>query len=148
MDIKINIKNKIAELAEQARIVCGNSDYTAVFSFDAEWEPYQTKTARFAHGGKFTDVVFTGNRCPIPVMRGVTGVYIGVFAGDLHTSTPAYIGCDKSILCDGGTPVEPTPDVYAQILALLAEINKGGTSVTIEDKHLTGYLRTSTRRAV
>lgn len=49
MDIKINIKNKIAELAEPARIVCGNSDYTAVFAFDAEWAMYHTKTARFLH---------------------------------------------------------------------------------------------------
>ena len=72
-------------------------------------------------------------------MRGVTGVYIGVFAGDLHTSTPAYIGCEKSILCDGGAPADPTPDVYAQILALLAEINKGGTTVTVGGEVMTSF---------
>lgn len=132
MDIKINIKNKIAELAEPARIVCGNSDYTAVFAFDAEWAAYQTKTARFMHGGTYTDVVFTGERCPIPVLSNTTGVYIGVYAGNLCTTTPAYVGCEKSILCDGGTPAAPTEDVYTQILALLAEINKGGTLVTID----------------
>lgn len=119
MDIKINIKNKIAELAEPARVVCGNSDYTAVFSFDEEWAAYGMKTARFVCNGRYTDVVFVGNRCPIPVMSGVTGVYIGVFAGDLHTTTPAYINCEKSILCDGGTPREPTADEYAQIMELI-----------------------------
>ena len=120
MDIKINIKNKIAVLAEPFRIVCGNSDYTAVFSFDDEWDAYPIKTARFVNGGNYTDVVFEGNRCAIPVMQNITGVYIGVYAGNLHTTTPAFIVCDKSILCSGGIPEEPTPNVYAQLLELIS----------------------------
>lgn len=124
MDIKITVKDKIAVLEEPARIVCGNTDYVAVFSFDEEWAHYELKTARFIHGGKHTDVPFTGDRCPIPKMRGVRSLYIGVYAGDLHTTTPAPVDCVKSIRCDSGTPAEPTPDVYAQIMEKIHEASR------------------------
>lgn len=105
------------------RIVCGNKDYQVVFDFDAEWLDYPVKTARFIYAGQFTDVVFEGNTCQVPLLQGVDMVAVGVFAGDLITSTPAVIGCDRSILCDEGAPAEPSPDVYAQIMELL---NSGG----------------------
>lgn len=42
-----------------------------------------------------------------------------MYAGDLMTTTPAYIDCDNSILCGGGTPADPQPDVYAQLMAII-----------------------------
>ncbi len=117
-NIQINIKNKVAR-ADRAIIVCDNSDYVAVFDFDDEWSAYDTKTARFVYGGKYTDVVFTGNSCPIPVIQDTRSLTIGVYAGDLHTTTPAYISCVPSILCGNSIPADPTPDVYNQIMELL-----------------------------
>ena len=117
-NIQINIKNKVAR-ADRAIIVCDNSDYTAVFDFDAEWDEYTTKTARFVYCGTYTDVVFTGNSCPIPEIHDTRSLTVGVYAGDLHTTTPAYISCVPSILCGNGIPADPTPDVYAQIMELL-----------------------------
>lgn len=116
--IDIVIKNKIAHSPEK-HIVCGNSDYIFNFIFDEEWNDHEIKTARFAYGGNFTDVVFNGNTCPAPVISNTTVCTVGVFAGDLKTTTPALVTCDKSILCDGGVPADPTPDVYAQIMELL-----------------------------
>lgn len=120
-NIIIIVREKIAQAVEDTHIVCGNSDYIAVFDFDAEWNAYETKTARFIWNGKYTDVVFTGTRCPIPVITGAFGVLIGVYAGDLHTTTAATVDTEKSILCRNGLPADPPPDVYAQILARLAE---------------------------
>ena len=117
-NINIKIRNKVAK-GEYAVIVCDNSDYTAVFDFDAEWDEYTTKTARFVYGGRYTDVVFSGNECPVPVIQDTRAVTVGVFAGDLHTTTPAYFACVPSILCGNGIPADPTPDVYAQIMELL-----------------------------
>ena len=117
-NISIKIRNKVAK-GEYAVIVCDNSDYTAVFDFDAEWDAYDTKTARFVYGGKYTDAVFSGNECAVPVMQNTRAVTVGVFAGDLHTTTPAYISCVPSILFGNGIPADPTPDVYAQIMELL-----------------------------
>lgn len=102
-------------------IVCGNDDYQVVFDFDEEWDAYHIKTARFIFGGQFIDVVFEGNACPVPRLSAVDHVAVGVFAGDLITSTPAIIGCRRSILCSEGAPAEPSPDVYAQIMELLGQ---------------------------
>ena len=104
-------------------IVCGNSDYVIEFTFDSEWDAQSTKTARFVTGSKYIDVVFEGTSVAVPVIKGAESVTVGVFAGNLKTTTPAVIMCQKSILCDDGLPADPTPDVYAQIMALL---NAGG----------------------
>ena len=117
-NINIKIRNKVAK-ADRAIIVCDNSDYVAHFDFDAEWDAYTTKTARFVYGGTYTDVVFSGNECPVPVIQDTRAVTVGVFAGDLHTTTPAYFACVPSILCGNGIPADPTPDVYAQLMELL-----------------------------
>ena len=130
-NISITVKNKVAR-ADRAIIVCDNSDYVAVFDFDAEWDAYTTKTARFVYGGKYTDVVFSGNECAVPVMQNTRAVTVGVFAGDLHTTTPAYISCVPSILFGNGIPADPTPDVYAQIMELLNNISLGGNPATAE----------------
>lgn len=119
MLINITIKEKIAKLAEKAVIICGNSDYIINCSFDDEWAQYKVKTARIICNGKYTDVVFEGNSFALPTISNATGVFIGVFAGDLHTTTPAFISAEKSILCSEGTPSEPTPDVYAQIMEMM-----------------------------
>lgn len=122
VSIPITIRRKKAANPVN-RIVCGNKDYQVVFDFDAEWNEYPVKTARFIYAGQLTDVVFEGNTCQVPLLQGVDMVAVGVFAGDLITSTPAIIGCDRSILCGEGAPAEPSPDVYAQIMELL---NSGG----------------------
>ena len=117
--INIIVREKIAQAVGDTHIVCGNSDYIAVFDFDAEWDAYETKTARFIWNGKCTDVVFVGSECPVPVILDAFGVLVGVYAGDLHTTTAATVDTEKSILCRNGLPADPPPDVYAQIIAQL-----------------------------
>lgn len=123
-EIKITIRDKVA-IANGVVYVCGNSDYTLAFDFDEEWGEYETKTARFVYGEKYTDVVFSGNTCQVPVLTNLYGFKVGVFAGDLHTTTPAKVAAKKSILCDKGAPADPAPDVYNQIMKML---NSGGGS--------------------
>lgn len=120
MQIDVIVKNKIAKRSDpNAFIVCGNSDYTIKFTFDEEWNEFTAKTARFYFNGNHEDVVFTGDECPVPVLSNIDGVFVGVFAGDLHTTTKAYIPCEKCILCLGGKVYAPTPDVYAQIMQMI-----------------------------
>ncbi len=117
--VQIDIKNKIAELSAPALIICGNSDYVVEFNLDEEWAEHPVRTARFSTWNGYTDVVFEGTQCPVPVLSQASYVKVGVFAGDLCTTTPAYVPCKKSILCEGGAPIEPTPDVYAQLVAMI-----------------------------
>lgn len=118
-EIHISVRNKVAKTVHNDAYVCGNSDYVIQFTFDEEWDAYETKTARFKWNGTYTDVVFTGSECPMPIVQNTYNVEIGVYAGNLHTSTSAYLPAKKSILCGNPTHAEPTEDVYDQLMALL-----------------------------
>ena len=119
--IVISVRDKRAAASRDALIVCGNSDYEVEFVFDEEWAAYPVKTARFIWNGQAQDTVFEGDTCPIPVLIGTDICAVGVFAGALRTTTPAYIPAARSITCLGGTPSPPSENVYAQIMALLNE---------------------------
>lgn len=118
--LHITVNDKIATYSQrEGYIVCGNSDYMIEFTFDAEWEEHLFKTARFITPLGVQDVLFEGNAVEVPVLRDTFLVTVGVYAGDLQTTTPANIPCRKSILCQDGLPPDPEPDVYTQILARL-----------------------------
>ena len=116
---EISVKDKIAALTNGSVYVCGNSDFVVDFSFDAEWDAYDTKTARFAYKGTYQDQVFQGTRCPVPIIHDTQIIMVGVFSGNLHTTTAACISARKSILSGSGVPADPAPDVYAQIMELI-----------------------------
>lgn len=142
-DIYIDIVDKVARAATATPIVCGNSDYTAVFCFDGDWDDFSTKTARFVINGHPQDVVFDGNRCEIPVLQNCTMLEVGVYAGDIRTSTAAYIKCIKSVTSAGGTPPDPAPDVYNQLMDKLNSIEGAEVDNATIIKDDTGKLRTS-----
>ena len=102
--INIQVRNKIAVNPMQDSYVCGNSDYEVHFDFDAEWDAYETKTACFVYGGEYQNVVFTGTECKVPIIKNVCVFEVGVFAGNLCTTTPASVPASKSILCGVGVP--------------------------------------------
>ena len=134
-NIEIKISNKIATLKEKFVGVCGNSDYVVVFDFDDEWKSHGTKTARFKYNGKYEDVVFTGNECPMPIILDTASVEIGVYAGNLHTTTSACVLMKTCILSGSGVPADPIPDVYNQIIDKIdGGMLKGedGVSPTVE----------------
>ncbi len=118
--INITVRNKVAVAPARDRYVCGNSDFVVRFDFDAEWDAFNTKTARFIkEDGTPYDVVFSGNECPVPLILDTCKLMVGVFAGNLSTTTAAYVPCKKSILCGGGVPDAPEKDVYNQIMEKL-----------------------------
>lgn len=137
-EINIMIKNKIATKSNNVTYICDNSDYVINFDFDDEWDAYDTKTARFAYGGQYTDIIFVGNRCNVPVITNTYAFHIGVFAGDLHTTTPVRVPCRKSILSSASIHVDPTPDVYDQLMELIKGL--GGVDPDDIAKAVADYL--------
>ena len=119
MYIRISVNNKIATLQDNVLIINGNSDYVIKFDFDSEWDAYETKTARFMTARGYTDVVFSGDEVALPVIQNERYIRIGVYAGDLRTTTSAVIFCRRCITDGSGSPADPAPDVYAQLMALL-----------------------------
>lgn len=131
MYIKISVNNKIATLQDNVLIINGNSDYVIKFDFDAEWDAYETKTARFVTARGYTDVVFSGDEVALPVITDAISVRVGVYAGNLHTTTPAVIFCRRCITDGSGSPADPTDDVYNQIMEKLNALD-GATPATAE----------------
>lgn len=125
--INITITDKRPTVEGSPVIVCGNSDYTLSFSFDGAWSNTSAKTARFVYiqdgEVKYQDVVFTGTTANVPTLSNIKDVRVGVYAGNLQTSTPAVIPCEYSIRCGTAAPSDPTPSQYDQILALLQQNN-------------------------
>lgn len=123
MIIQIDITNKVASVIGAPVIVCGNSDYKLSFTFDAEWSDQAIKTARFVYVSKgevkSIEVPFDGPEAPVPKLLDTKEVFIGVYAGDLYTTTPARLPCAQSIRCMGAEPEDPTPSQYDQIIAML-----------------------------
>ena len=131
-EIIITVSEKNAALSVPVTVVCGNSDYTVRFLFDSEWDAYIAKTARFTYckNGvfRYEDVLFEGDSVSVPVLREADEVTVGVYAGDLHTTTPARVPCARCIT--DGAPVHdpPVPDVYDQLMEYLAGLQGGGST--------------------
>ena len=99
------------------------------FLFSPDWEQLD-KTAQFAQGEKTYNVhLGTGNVCrcllPAELQTGCVSVSVFGYAADSSvraTTVPLGIGIKRSgFRGDGETPIPPTPDLYAQ---LIAEIDK------------------------
>lgn len=146
--INITVREKSARADDRARIVCGNSDYAVRFDFDEEWEAYDLKTARFiTEGGFFTDVQFSGSDCAVPVLSGTRMLLVGVFAGDVHTTTPAYIPAIPCITDNGRTPAAPPPDVYAQLMNRFAAF-EAPAAVLYTEQELTNEQKAQARKNI
>lgn len=121
--IDITVVNKRAAVEGTPVIVCGNSDYVMSFSFDDEWGKDSYKTARFKYmkdgEWRHQDVIFSGATVEVPVLNDIVFVLVGVFEGDLCTTTPARVPCVPSILCGSGSKYEPTPEVYDQMMSVI-----------------------------
>ena len=114
MILYVDVVNKIATFQKRGgRIVCGNSDYKIKFSFDSEWDDFPEKTVRFIWGGHYTDVDIKSDVCPVPILYDTTEVEVGVYAGELKTTTSAFIGCYRSILCEVAKPSEENDRTHA-----------------------------------
>ena len=113
--ISCSVKDKIARAPWSAFIVSDNVEQYAIeFSFDAEWSLFDIKTARFLIGGEYVDVDFSGDVVGVPLVpSGIKQIRVGVYAGNLSTTTPAQIRVIDSVLADQPASIyDPdSPDV-------------------------------------
>ena len=125
MNMNITITNRIARVTGTPQIVCGNSDYTVTFRFDAEWDAYAEKTAQFfcvQDGRPHTDTVtFTGTSCAVPVLHDVDFVEIGVTAGMIRTAAPARVPCLRCVTDAPSAAYTPPRDVYNELMDKVQE---------------------------
>ena len=104
-NLHITIADRVATYAKRdGAIICGNSDYKVIFTFDEEWSGVYKKTARFIWNGQYFDVEFAGTEVEAPIITNADSVEVGVYAGELRTTTGAVIPCKRSILCGTDSP--------------------------------------------
>lgn len=126
--IQISVRDKIATQTDGTVIINGNSDYSIEFDFDAEWADLNNKIGIFAyndaaaHKWAYQPVMFSGNTCPVPILRDIHCVYVGVKAGNVRVTTPAKVQCRLSISDYADTEEPPSTDIWGQILAKLDEL--------------------------
>ncbi len=107
-NLHVSIRNKVARAARRdGAIVCGNNDYSVIFSFDDEWKQYAEKTARFIWNDNYFDIDFIGDTCPVPPITSAPSLEVGVYAGELRTTTAALIPCRPSVCSDTQKKIAP-----------------------------------------
>lgn len=118
-EIFVTIRQRLASLAGGQAYICGDGDSWVVFDLDDEWSSLPVRTARFQTESGYTDTVFRGNRCPIPVIGYARRLEVGLYAGNVRTTTPAPIPLVEGIRSAWGTPEPPAPTVFDQLMELL-----------------------------
>lgn len=143
--LNVTVANKRATGDGQI-IVNDNTDYIVRFTFDSEWDDYPAKTMRVSYSnGTYTDVVFNGTDASLPMLQRQNHVHIGVYAGDLHTTTAAHYDVRQSVLYGNETHEDPDPDVYNQIMeAINSGMLRGNGIVEIEKTSTVGLVDTYT----
>lgn len=128
MNLSFEVTNQLIRRTDKNTVVADSKNYLyAQFTFSDEWQG--AKTAIFKHGGEKYRVLLENDMCLVPwevIKQGILGV--SVFCGDLITSSTAYITINKSGYSDGGTPSEPTPDIYSQIISMINDMESGNVS--------------------
>ena len=124
--LNITVRNKIATTTDPTTVVNGNNDYTVVFDFDSEWDSLSSKTAMFVYGReeqKYKTVTFTGNSCVMPALYNTGYVLIGVFAGNIKTTTAAYVKClpcirdnDSTLDTGSGGTIDTGTNDHSQLI--------------------------------
>lgn len=86
MIFHVSVRDRIATYEPQENekaAVCENSGDTVEFNFDSEWQSHNKKTARFIFRGKYIDVEFVGNTCPVPIIEEANSFNVGVYVGEM-----------------------------------------------------------------
>lgn len=116
IDLRVYKRNLRFKKDSKKSVIAWNTDYIVNFEFDEEWE--DPKTIRIVNDKDdvICDKLFEGNTVELPKISNTSYIGIGIFCGDLKSTTPLMLSCDKSILDFEGEPLPPSEDVYIQIL--------------------------------
>ena len=138
MDINIKVNDKIA-VGDETLIVCGNSDYSVNFELDAEWDAYEKKTMRVGYrNGKYKDVEFSGSSCTLPVISKRPWIAVGLYAGQLHTTTPALFRCAECITDKDDEPIDkPEVSPYKLLTIVIGDKTESYEYTGLKDKTIT-----------
>ncbi|MBR3297733.1 MAG: hypothetical protein IKI64_00870 [Clostridia bacterium] len=101
--LTVTVRNKVPEIRFGEYLVSDNKQLKIVFDLDSEWDAFAHKTARFDLDGWQFDIAFTGDTVTLPLLPAYSGeLSVGVYAGDLSTTTSVRIPVRSSVLARSG----------------------------------------------
>lgn len=136
-DIRITVRGGLAHAEGKPEIICGNSDYRAVFDLDGPWEMYEVRCARFVWRDlisgqmRYADVLFEGDTAEIPPFFNTDLVLAGVYAGNRLTSTPVPIVCRGCITENEPARSKPPADIYEQLNETVSTLLRNSYTVNV-----------------
>lgn len=134
MELTFGVSKQILRRTDTECPVSDSKNYlTATFTFSSDWTG--TKSAIFASkSGAYTMVLDDDGTCTVPweVLTG-NAFTVSVFCGNLITTNKVVVLLDPSGYVPGGTPADPTEDIYNQIIDKIDEIAKAGVTLSQEE---------------
>lgn len=134
--LSFSVTGQCIEIVEPAMLVAGTVNiYTAVFSFDAEWDDY-VKTAVFRCGGIEKEKSLSGNSCTVPWEVLIKDEYlrIGIYGVKSDGTRLPTIWTDRLLVHPGAGPTEeaaePSPTLVEQLITKVGNLD----SLKTEDK--------------
>lgn len=130
MQLEFNVQNQIITRVDDSKPVAKSKKYLfCKFNFCDDWQGI-TKTAIFTSaGGKVFTVLLKDDSCEVPPeVIEYPHFSVSVFGGDRITANRVSVDVIRSGYTTGETPKPPTPDIYAQILKAISEIQLGEAS--------------------
>lgn len=91
------------------------------FLFSNEWDSMDSLVAQFTQNGKTYNQVIVDGKCKLPaeIQDGPITISVFGYKGAVRGTTaklPETV-YDSGFVSDGETPIPPTPDLYAQLIA-------------------------------
>ena len=127
--LEYNVTGQNIELASAAMLVAGTvNEYTARFSFDADWGGYQ-RIAVFSVEGVEREQLLTDDTCAVPWEVLLPGAYlkVGVYGIKDGSRLPTIWTTHRQYIHDGAGPTEeaadPSPVLAEQILQRMGDID-------------------------
>lgn len=130
MQLIFTVQNQRIARTDNEKPVAGSVGYlTALFTFSADWDGL-IKTAIFRAGTAtpYEVLIADDGTCEVAIQAIVSGTMYVSVRGDSVTGDTVFLPTAANAVqiyaagaVSGETPADPTPDVYAQILASMRE---------------------------
>lgn len=120
----VSVKGQKLFVTNQPVIAAGcANEATMRFIFDETWDGYTNTAVFYRNPDEAYHCLLVDDTCTIPqeVLTTPGDVFFGVFGkkDDItRTSLVIFFPVSNGAFAEGITPSEPTPDIYAQLLAL------------------------------
>lgn len=120
-EIHVTVRDGAAFQTDHTAYIAGDGETWVVFALEDDWSQYPAKVARFQTESGYQDVMFRGERCHMPVFTYAQKLEVGLYAGNLRTTTPARLFVRPGIRSAWGAPADPEPNLFDQLLECLGE---------------------------